>query len=169
MLRSHILMAITLILIGSALAMVLSAAQSTDAWWSPGEGRVLPASIAYENPYGRLSILNTAGRIETKGNAFFEPIGANGRACVTCHQPADAMSLSVQTIQERWKATNGKDPLFAAVDGKNCPDLPEGDPKAHSLLLNRGLFRVFLPWPPKAVDGSAVKTEFNIEVVRDPT
>ena len=41
----------------------------------------------YENPYGRLSILNTAGRIDTKGNAFFEPIGTNGRACVTCHQP----------------------------------------------------------------------------------
>ena len=159
----------TLVLFGSALVVAFSAARSADAWWSPGDGRVLPATVAYENPSGRLSILNTAGRIETKGNAFFEPIGENGRACVTCHQPADAMSISVETIQQRWQATNGKDPLFAAIDGKNCPDLPDADPKSHSLLLSRGLIRVFLPWPPKAVDGSAVKPEFTIEVVRDPT
>ena len=167
--RFYLFIAVPFALAASTLAQVLPAVRSVDGWWSPGSGAALPGTAAYENPYGRLSILNTAGRIETKGNAFFEPIGANGRACVTCHQPADAMSLSVQTIQERWKATNGKDPLFATVDGKNCPDLPNGDPKAHSLLLNRGLIRVFLPWPPKAADGSAVKTEFNIEVVRDPT
>jgi hypothetical protein len=169
MLRSHIFMAITLILVASALALVFSAARGPDAWWSPGDGRVLPAAIAYENPYGRLSILNTAGRIETKGNAFFEPIGSNGRACVTCHQPADAMSISVDTIQERWQATNGKDPLFAAIDGANCPDLSAGDPKSYSLLLNRGLIRISLPWPPPAADGNAVTPEFTIEVVRDPT
>src|SRR5262245_36261126 len=167
--RSPAIVASALVLFGSALALAFSAARSADAWWSPGDGRVLPATAAYENPFGRLSILNTTGRIETKGNAFFEPIGANGRACVTCHQPADGMSISVETIQQRWQATNGKDPLFAAIDGKNCPDLPDGDPKSHSLLLNRGLIRVFLPWPPKAVDGSAIKPEFTIDVVRDPT
>ena len=159
----------TLVLFGSALVVAFSAARSADAWWSPGNGRVLPATVAYENPYGSLSILNTSGGIRTKGNAFFEPIGTNGRACVTCHQPADGMSISVETIRERWRVTNGSDPLFAAVDGKNCPDLPDGYPKSHSLLLDRGLIRVSLPWPPKAADGSAVKPEFTIEVVRDPT
>ena len=44
-----------------------------------------------------------------------------------------------------------------------------GDPKSHSLLLERGLFRVFLPWPPKAADGTPIDPEFTIEVVRDPT
>ena len=97
------------------------------------------------------------------------PIGANGRACVTCHQPADAMSLSVRTIRERWEATAGKDPLFAATDGMNCPHLPPGDPRSHSLLLERGLIRVALPWPPRHPDGTRIDPEFTIEVVRDPT
>jgi hypothetical protein len=166
--RVHSLIALTLILAASAFVQVLLAVQSVGLWWSPGSGAPLAATAAYENPYGRLSILNTAGPIDTKGHSFFEPIGSNGRACVTCHQPADAMSISAETIQERWRATNGKDPLFAAIDGKNCPDLPAGDPKSHSLLLNRGLIRVMLPWPPKAAAGSAVTPEFTIEVVRDP-
>lgn len=159
---------LALVVAGSALGLVSPAAQAPDAWWSAGDGRVLPATASYENPYGRLTILNTAGRLDTKGHPFFEPIGANGRACVTCHQPADGMSLSVETIQRRWLATNGRDPLFAAVDGKDCPDLPQGDPKSHSLLLNRGLIRVSLPWPPAAADGSRVTPEFTLEVVRDP-
>jgi len=79
------------------------------------------------------------------------------------------MSLSVAAIQERWRATKGTDPIFAAIDGMNCPGLPAGDPASHSLLLERGLFRVFLPWPPVTHDGTAVDPEFSIEVVRDPT
>src|SRR5262245_36190494 len=121
-----------LLLCASLAGLVVSAAQSPSAWWSPGDGRVLPPTVAYPNPYGRVAILNTAGSIQTEGHPFFEPIGSNGRACVTCHQPADGMSISVQSIQERWLVTKGKDPLFAAVDGKNCPNLPDGDPKSHS-------------------------------------
>ncbi len=67
-------------------------------------------------------------------------IGTNGRACVTCHQPADAhVAVGRRSIQ-RALATppHGKDPLFAPVDGCNCPDLPAGDPASHSLLLERG-------------------------------
>jgi hypothetical protein len=167
--RSHMFIAVTLILIGSSPWMFSSAARTINSWLGPGNGGVLPATVFYENAYGRLSILNTAGDVTTKGHAFFEPIGTNGRACVTCHQPADGMSISLETIQERWRVTNGSDPLFAAIDGKNCPDLPEGDPKSHSLLLHKGLIRVSLPWPPKTANGGAVKSEFTIEVVRDPT
>jgi hypothetical protein len=142
---------------------------SASRWWSPGDGGALAAYVTYPNTHGQLGILNTSGAINTKGHPFFEPIGENGRACVSCHQPANAMSLSVAAIQERWKATRGKDPIFAPVDGMNCPDLPRGDPTSHSLLLERGLIRVFLPWPPKAADGTVVEPEFTIEVVRDPT
>ena len=124
--------------------------------------------MTYPNAHGQLGILNTSGAVETKGHPFFEPIGGNGRACVSCHQPANAMSISVRTIQERWRATRGADPIFAPVDGMNCPDQPRGDPKSHSLLLERGLFRVFLPWPPKAANGTVIEPEFTIEVVRDP-
>jgi hypothetical protein len=138
-------------------------------WWAPDEGVPLPPYITYPNQHGHVGLLNTAGLTETRGHPFFTSLGENGRACVSCHQPANAMSLSVATIRQRWKDTDGKDPIFAAVDGANCPDLPPADPKSHSLLLERGLFRIFLPWPPKAADGSRIDPEFSIEIVRDPT
>ena len=146
-----------------------SAAAATSVWWSPGDGRVLPAAVEYDNPFGRIGILNTAGPVETKGHPFFEPIGRNGRACVTCHQPANAMSVSLDAIQARWRDTRGTDPIFAAIDGSNCPSLPQADAASHSMLLKRGLFRVSLPWPPQRADGAPIEPEFTIEVVRDPS
>jgi hypothetical protein len=149
----------------------VSATRSPPAfdWWSPGDGRRMLEFAKYRSSVGQVGVLLEGGPLETRGHPFFEPIGTNGRACVTCHQPENAMSISVESIQERWRATQGKDPLFAAVDGSNCPDLPAADPASHSLLLQRGLFRVFLPWPPKAADGTAIDPEFKLEVVRDPT
>jgi hypothetical protein len=138
-------------------------------WWEPGSGKPLSAAVNYPDANGQVGLLNAAGAITTKGHPFFEPIGENGRACVSCHQPANGMSLAVDTVQERWKATGGKDPIFAAVDGSNCPSLPQGTASSHSLLLNQGLFRIFLPFPPENADGSAMKPDFDIEVVSDPT
>ena len=138
-------------------------------WWDPGEGGTFPRMLDYENDRGRIRLLNTGGAFSTRGHAFFEPLGPNGRACVSCHQPADGMSLSVETIRERWDVTGGRDPIFAAIDGSNCPSLPQGDPASHSLLLQRGLFRVGLPWPPKDPWGpGTIVPEFTLEVVRDP-
>lgn len=134
-------------------------------WLAPGSGTVLPKEMTFDDPLGRLGVLNAEGPIDTKGNPFFEPLGLNGRACVTCHQPANAMSLSVDTIRKRWRATGGKDPLFAAIDGSDNPSLPQDRESSHSLLLNRGLFRIGLPWPP----ANHPQPEFTIEIVRDPT
>jgi hypothetical protein len=158
------------LVMAAAAAVRIAAADLPVAvrWWSPGEGTRLPAYVTYPNAWGDLGILNTGGAVETKGHPFFEPIGQNGRACVSCHQPGNGMSISVAAIQERWKITKGKDPIFAAVDGMNCPDLPPSDPASHSLLLERGLFRVFMPWPPVRDDGTTVEPEFAIEVIRDP-
>jgi hypothetical protein len=142
---------------------------SSTSWWTPGDPRPLAALATYRNESGSVGILNANGPVETAGHPFFEPIGRNGRACVTCHQPANAMSISVDMIRKRWDDTKGKDPLFAPVDGMNCPHLPTDDPASFSLLLERGLFRIFLPWPPRAPDGSAIEPEFTLEVVRDPT
>jgi hypothetical protein len=138
-------------------------------WIEAGAGGVLPAESFYDNPHGKLGILNTSGPIQMKGHAFFEPQGMNSRACVTCHQPAYGMSVSVEAIRARWRATKGEDPIFAAVDGSNNPKLPQALESSHSLLLNRGLFRVGLPWPPRDEKGRVVQPEFTIEVVRDPT
>jgi len=152
---------------GTLLA-VAAAEGPASLWWSPGDDRPLPAYVEYADSFGRVGILNTAGAVITDGHPFFEPIGTNGRACVSCHQPADGMSLSVASVQERWQATGGKDPLFAMIDGANCPNLPAGDKASHSLLLSRGLFRVGLPWPPRDERGAPITPEFTIEVVRDP-
>ena len=151
------------------MSLAASAQSGARLWWAPGDGTPLADFAAYGNDRGTVGVLNTSGRLDTKGHPFFEPIGTNGRACVTCHQPADGMSLSVRTVRERWAATGGKDPLFAAVDGMNCPNLPPDDPRSHSLLLERGLIRVALPWPPRNADGSRIDPEFTIEVVRDPS
>ncbi|AKH41959.1 hypothetical protein FHS61_002508 [Altererythrobacter atlanticus] len=138
-------------------------------WWGPGVDRVIEGEVEFDNPHGRLRLINSGPPIRTAGHPFFEPIGENGRACVTCHQPADAMGLSVDMIRAQWEATGGKDPLFAAVDGSNCPNLPQDDPGSHSLLLEKGLFRIARPWPPRADDGTAIEPEFTLEVIEDPT
>jgi hypothetical protein len=137
--------------------------------WRAGRGAVFPLQEEYDNPAGELSVLNTQGMLRPAGHPFFEALGSNGRACITCHQPAGAMSVSADRIRQRWTDTAGSDPIFAAIDGSNCPDLPQADPQSHSLLLHRGVFRMVLPWPPKSGDGLEIHPDFHIEVVRDPT
>lgn len=141
----------------------------TSKWVTPGKGVVLPAKASYPNSAGTLGVVHERGPIQTKGHPFFEPLGSNGRACVTCHQPSDAMSLSLDTIRERWEATKGADPLFDPVDGADCPDKPRGKRESHSLLLDHGLIRIAMPWPPKDANGNVIEPEFTLEVVRDPT
>lgn len=158
-------------LVAAFCSMMALAAAGDDrsSWWGPGSGEALPEYAVYANPDGHVGILNAQGPVDTKGHPFFEPLGANGRACVSCHQPADAMSLSLRSIQERWKDTGGKDPIFAMSDGANCPNLPPGEAASHSLLLKRGLFRIAIPWPGKDSAGEPIQPEFDIEVVRDPS
>ena len=159
----------------SALAcmglLLLSTGAPPPAYWvAAGQDGTAAELTRYKDGMGEVEVLYAGGPVNMKGHPFFSPLGTNGRACVTCHQPSSGMGLSVETIRKRWQETQGKDPLFAAVDGSNCPSLPQDDSASHSLLLNRGLFRVALPWPRKAgPDGTPVEPEFTIEVVRDPT
>ena len=152
-----------------AAALIAQYGGPVRTWWNAGTGELLSWDEDYADPTGQTGIRNTVGAVHTEGHPFFEALGENGRACITCHQPANAMSLSAATVRTRWIETGGRDPLFAAVDGSNCPSLPQKATGSHSLLLDRGLFRIALPWPPKAADGTAVTPEFQIEVVRDPT
>ncbi len=157
------------LLLGPALALAQPLYSGDESWWSPEQAGTLLPQSRYENSTGQLEVLNATGAIPTAGHAFFTPLGSNGRACVTCHQPSNGMGLSVDSIQRRWELHGADDPLFAAIDGANCPNLPQQDASSHSLLLEKGLFRIFLPWPPKNLDGSAMDVEFSIEVVSDPT
>jgi len=131
-------------------------------WWDAGQGGALPWEESYDNPDGQVTVLNRDGVVRADRHAFFEALGRNGRACITCHQPSNAMSVSASAIRERWVATDGKDPVFAAFDGANCPEIPQYPMSAHSLLVERGLFRIPIAWPPRA------GAEFRLEVVRSP-
>ncbi len=155
------------LLLAAAGLGLLARAQSrsygpTHIWWDAGQGLMLPWQEEYDDIDGQVQVLNKNGAVPTKDHPFFEALGSNGRACVTCHQPSNAMSVSAAAIRGRWDETGGRDPIFAAVDGSNCPDLPQSEAGSHSLLLDRGLFRIALPVHSK-------HAEFRIEVVRDPT
>jgi len=112
----------------------------TRTWWNAGTDDMLPWSEEYDDADGQIQVANQKRVRSNQGSSFFEALGSNGRACVTCHQPSNAMSVSAASIRERWDATEGKDPIFAAVDGSNCPDLDQTAKSSHSLLLDRGLF-----------------------------
>jgi cytochrome c peroxidase len=150
------------------LALVTALAQgnsynASHLWWEPNQDEFFPWDSDYENPTGLLRVSLPNGSFRTGGHPFFKPLGANGRACITCHQPSNAMSLSVDNIRRRWTDTAGQDPLFAAIDGSNCPSLPQAQRASHSLLLDHGLFRVSLPWPPRNIT-----PDFRLEVLSDP-
>ena len=149
-------------LIVAAFAALSLAQQSAgNNWITAGSTGELPQQMEFATAHRPGRRPAELGPVDTKGHPFFTPLGSNGRACVTCHQPAYGMSFSADAARDLWRRTSGKDPLFAAIDGSNCPNLPQDEEKSHSLLLNRGLIRVPLPVPKNA--------EFTIEVVSDPT
>ena len=148
-------------------------------------------SQTYPNPHGDGGIYQQGGAVNTSGNAFFQSLGTNGRSCFSCHKPNSGMGVSAETVQKLFLDSRGKDPIFAPVDGANCPSsVPAANTSAaligghlgggqdsfagsHSLLLNKGLIRVFLPVPKQTNDLSVVglpphPTEFTISVVSDP-
>ena len=70
------------------------------------------------------------------------------------------MGLSAANAQALFTSSNGSDPLFAAVDGANCPTVAAGDSAGHSLVLNNGLIRIAEPLPASA--------QFTMAVAQDP-
>jgi cytochrome c peroxidase len=149
------------------------------------------SSQTYPNEHGLEGIYQQGGSVTTVNNAFFQSLGTNGRSCFSCHKPANGMGVSAKAVQNLFIASGGQDPIFAPVDGSNCPShVPAANTSpalvggtlggglnsfvgAHSLLLNKGLFRIFLPVPTQTNDLSSVgmpshATEFTIAVVNDP-
>lgn len=144
--------------------MTLTARQATVivgclASTAAASAAIIPRLLLAGDPTGVVETLNVNGPTDTN-NPFFQSLGTNGRSCATCHIGANAFGLSVQHVQDRFGATQGTDPLFADVDGANCPGAAPNDPTAHSLLLQHGLIRVALTVPATA--------QFTISVVRDP-
>jgi len=81
-------------------------------------------------------------------------LGTNGRACATCHVPADAFQLAPRSVERRYAALlaaraldpQADDPLFRPID---ADDFRVNGPAARDYSnLRRGLIRVSIPLPP---------------------
>jgi hypothetical protein len=95
----------------------------------------------YENETDIGRHYSTAGSID-KNNTFFKPFG-NGRSCASCHQQSDGFSVIPKHIEERFRDSNGNDPLFMRNDGANSPLATKGNLNekrlASSMLIGKGL------------------------------
>jgi hypothetical protein len=113
----------------------------------------------FRDPTGDVATYNIAGDLD-ESNAFFQRLGTNGRTCASCHHADQGFGLNASQARQLFIATQGKDPLFAPVDGANCPSVSNDDAAGHSLMLNNGLIRVGITLP--------ANTEFDITPVYDP-
>ena len=92
--------------------------------------------------------------------------GQTARTCQTCHQPAAGWTITPALAQKAYQETGGTAPLFSPVDGAVCPDADVSTPakrlQAYSLVLQKGLIRVFIKLP------DAPTLEFSVVGVKDP-
>lgn len=149
-------------LVASTAAALGLSVMSVPAFAGSADASVTPVFNLqpFFDPTGAVATFNKAGRFDTKNAFFSTTLGTNGRNCATCHQADQAMSVTPPQIRQVFRQTRGKDPLFAAVDGANCPDARTGDAASHSLILNHGLVRTFIQIPATA--------QFTVKVVHDP-
>jgi len=137
-----------------ALLVGLLVAAIAGLAFSDSSGMVLPKLQVFLDPDGAFATINAGGPTDTSTNPFFLAMGTNERKCVTCHEPSDAFTITPPHLQQRFYATDGTDPIFQPVDGANCPTADFSTVakrrEAYSLLLSRGLIRIFLAAPANA-------------------
>jgi cytochrome c peroxidase len=138
--------------IASVVALLVASAAGLA--FSDSFGLVIPKFQVFGDPDGAFATINVGGPTDTSTNPFFLDMGTNGRRCVTCHEPSDAFSITPPHLQQRFYVTGGTDPIFQPVDGANCPTADvstvEKRRQAYSLLLSRGLIRIFITVPASA-------------------
>src|SRR5262245_8174401 len=148
------------------MAALLIAAPAA-VWVASGESEEDPGLHnllqPFVDPTGVVKTFSTSGRVDTN-NPFFQSLGTNGRACITCHQPSTGWTVTPEQVQRRFDATDGLDPIFRTNDGSNSPwaDVSTVDARrsAYSMLLSKGLIRVGIGIPKAA--------EFTLDSVDDP-
>ena len=118
----------------------------------------------FSNSNGAARTVTVNGATIDENNPFFKSLGTNGRACVNCHQPSAAMTITPPQIQAVFNATNGTDPVFRVNDGSNGPNAPVGTVAerrtAYSLLLSKGLIRIPLTLP--------ANRDYDVKIVLNP-
>ena len=116
------------------------------------------------NPTGSAQVATIDGKPMDMTNPFFQSLGTNGRACVTCHQPSAGMTITPPQVQALFNSTQGTDPLFRLNDGANGPNAPVTTlaqrQAAYSLVLSKGLIRIPLALP--------ANRDFDVKMVLNP-
>jgi cytochrome c peroxidase len=151
-------------LAGALLALPLVSAGCGDMESDVVADEAALAGDAFTNPNGAARTVTVNGATIDETNPFFQSLGTNGRACVNCHQPSAAMTITPPQINAVFNATQGLDPLFRLNDGANGPNAPVATLAerriAYSLLLSKGLIRIPLTLP--------ANRDFDVKVVLDP-
>lgn len=122
------------------------------------------SSDAFTNPNGAAQLATVNGAAIDETNPFFKSLGTNGRACVTCHQPSAAMTITPPQVQALFNSTQGQDALFRLNDGAVGPNAPVATlaqrQAAYSLVLSKGLIRIGLNLP--------ATRDFDVKVLLNP-
>ena len=141
-----------------AVALATVVLSERDATAASGQSAAL-----YPNASGMSATFSTNGRIDGS-NPFFQSLGTNGRSCSSCHQPATGWSVTPGSIQQRFRDTQGLDPIFRVNDGAVSPNADVSTlaarRSAFAMLLSKGLIRVGIGLPAGA--------EFALDAVDDP-
>jgi cytochrome c peroxidase len=130
----------------------------------------LPATMNFLDPSGVISTYRSDGLpVNTSQNSFFSSLGTNGRTCMTCHEPNNGWSITPGSVLATYLLTLARDPLFAPVDGADCPDRGAAATKfgssfisARTQLFTRGNFRISLPVP-------TTHDWYSVTITADPT
>jgi hypothetical protein len=116
------------------------------------------------NPDGVLRTVAVNGVTLDPDNPFFQSLGTNGRSCASCHAPSAGWTITPPEGRERFRKTDGRDPIFRTNDGANSPRADVSTlaarRSAYSMLMTRGVIRVGMPIPDDA--------EFELVSADDP-
>ncbi len=146
------------------LSAILIAIATAVVFAEHGENLKIPNLFPFPDSSGVVETFSSNGSIDLS-NPFFQSLGTNGRACVSCHLPDQGWSIAADRVQLRFHLTAGKDPIFRTNDGSNCDHNIDtstlaGRRQAYSLLTSRGLIRIAIDVPAAA--------EFEVADVNNP-
>jgi hypothetical protein len=126
---------------------------------SNGLSRGRPGLQVAPDPAGTMASFSTNDFDAGPSDAFFASLGTNGRTCNSCHKQDQGWTVSAAKVRE-LAANDPSDPLFAPVDGSDCPptrSAQSADAAASTLLTGYGLIRLQIA-PKSSADFAVTAT-----------
>jgi hypothetical protein len=155
-----------ILFLGSPAELALGQNPAAGSQETPSE---IPEFQVDDDPTGQIATYQPGGATVTADNAFFQNLGTNGRTCFTCHQPQNGWTISAASVQARFAASAGTEPLFRLVDGAACPtnniSSLQQRQQAYQLLTGKGLIRIGISLPPNQFTQNL---QFEVSNVDDP-